>query len=363
MQAAPAPPNEDARLEELKSYGILDTLPEQAYEDISYLASRICGTPIALVSLIDEDRQWFKSRVGLDVAETPRDIAFCAHAILAPNEIFEVADATQDSRFSDNPLVTSDPSIRFYAGAPLVTSTGSALGTLCVIDRVPRVLTEEQRLSLQALSRQVMAQLELRRSVEELGAAAVERGNYARLLEEYQHKLEAANAELARESATDALTALANRRTLDRVLTDEWERSTRYGTELSLLMIDLDGFKAFNDRFGHRAGDDAIRGAARALEDYRRASDIAARYGGEEFAVVLPNTAPEGAHVVAERMRRAIEAASVEGRRVTASFGVASRVEGMGGVNDLVAAADGALFTAKQAGRNRVVRAAIAAGD
>lgn len=159
----PLLPSEEARLAELEDYAVLDTKPEQALDDITLLASEICETPIALISLIDKDRQWFKARVGVDVDETPRDLAFCAHAIWDPTEMMIVPDATQDARFSSNPLVMSEPSIRFYAGAPLLTQTGNALGTLCVIDRVPRQLTERQQRMMAALSRVVMEFLDLRR--------------------------------------------------------------------------------------------------------------------------------------------------------------------------------------------------------
>lgn len=163
--SAPIPENEEARLEELESYEILDTLPEQEFDDITYLASYICETPIALMSLVDRDRQWFKSSIGLDVPETHRDLAFCAHAVWDPSEILVVEDAASDHRFSNNPLVRNDPQIRFYAGAPLLTSKGNALGTLCVIDRVPREMSQEQLDSLAALSRMVMAHLEMRKAL------------------------------------------------------------------------------------------------------------------------------------------------------------------------------------------------------
>ena len=163
MRAA-LPANEGTRLEALRDLEILDTPPEEAYDDLALIASEICGTPISMISLVDSDRQWFKARVGMAAPETSRDLAFCAHAILQRG-LFVVADASEDPRFSDNPLVTTDPKIRFYAGAPLRTTDGHALGTLCVMDRAPRQLTEKQEEALRALSRQVEAQLELRRLV------------------------------------------------------------------------------------------------------------------------------------------------------------------------------------------------------
>jgi GAF domain-containing protein len=167
MKAAPVPQNEARRLKVLWQYEVLDTVPEEIFDDLSELAGAICEAPISLISLVDESRQWFKANVGLDRQETGRDISFCAHAILQPGT-FIVPDATQDDRFKDNPLVTGNPFVRFYAGAPLISPDGHALGTLCVLDKVPRELRPEQLNALRLLARIVISQLELRRHSREL---------------------------------------------------------------------------------------------------------------------------------------------------------------------------------------------------
>ena len=166
--------SETERLEALHRYRILDTNPEQAFDDLTLLASYVCETPIALITLVDADRQWFKSRVGITETETSRSISFCSHAIQQPG-LYIVADATSDEQFKENPFVTGEPGIRFYAGAPLVTPEGQALGTLCVLDRVPRTLTPAQVDALEALRRQVQAQLELRVNLIELERALARR--------------------------------------------------------------------------------------------------------------------------------------------------------------------------------------------
>lgn len=174
MLKAMLPANEPERLQALRRYEILDTAPEQEFDDIVLLASRICEAPIATISLVDENRQWFKSKVGTELKETSRDIAFCAHGILQA-DVFVVKDAAQDERFADNPLVTGESRVRFYAGAPLIAEGGQSLGMLCVNDHIPRELTDEQKQSLQALSRQVVAQLELRRKIRQLEQTIIDR--------------------------------------------------------------------------------------------------------------------------------------------------------------------------------------------
>jgi GAF domain-containing protein len=196
----PSSHHEKKRLKVLWQYEVLDTVPEEVFDDLTELAARICEAPIALISLVDEKRQWFKSKVGTAVNETSREISFCSYAITQP-DLFIVPDATLDSRFARNPLVTSEPKIRFYAGAPLITPDGYALGTLCVIDKVQRELRPEQAQALTILAHHVVSQLELRRRSRELGSARDGTERLKRELERARAQLGAANRELARHKA------------------------------------------------------------------------------------------------------------------------------------------------------------------
>ena len=277
------PSNETARLAALYESGLLDTAPEREFDDITLLASQICGTPIAIVSLIDRDRQWFKSRVGLDASETPREQAFCAHAILDPQVTMVIRDATEDKRFADNPLVTGDPNIRFYAGTPLLTRENLALGTLCVIDRRPRVLNKPQMAALEALGRQLSLRLELRRTTE---------------------LLQKANEELQNLSLTDELTGLYNRRGFFLHCEQQLKlyRSRQSERSLWLMVGDMDGLKSINDAYGHPEGSAAIKKLAEILTNTFRDADILARPGGDEFTALILNTLDEVAEKLPERL-------------------------------------------------------------
>jgi diguanylate cyclase (GGDEF)-like protein len=322
---------EDWRQEVLDGYGILDTPDEKAFDDITRLAAFVCETPTALISFVDRGRQWFKGRYGMEVRETPRVLSFCARAIETPEQVMVVPDATQDARFADNPLVTLSPKIRFYAGAPMVSPDGAALGTICVIDQAARELSAERVEALEILARQVVGLLELRRS---------------------HAALEAANAKLAAQSLTDPLTCIPNRRAFIARLAEEEARARRNGDPLSLLLIDVDHFKAYNDAFGHPAGDEALFAVGQMLNALARPFDFTARYGGEEFAMILPQTSRQTALAVAERLCETVAGAGIARRPLTLSIGVGA-IPPNRDAAELIRAADRALYQAKARGRNR----------
>jgi GAF domain-containing protein len=198
--SAPIPLNEVKRLKVLWQYEVLDTVPEEVFDDLTELAARICEAPIAMITLVDENRQWFKSKIGVTVKETSRDISFCAHAI-NQEDLFIVPDAAKDERFAASPLVISEPKIRFYAGAPLITPDGYALGTLCVIDKVPRELRPDQKQALRILARHVVSQLELRRHARELAAARQTGEKFKSEVDNLRAELAKARRELKRHKA------------------------------------------------------------------------------------------------------------------------------------------------------------------
>ena len=251
MPPAPLPENESQRLRSLRALDILDTPPEERFDRLTRVARRLFDTPIALMSLVDEDRQWFKSRPGLDFPQTPRDHSFCAHAILDEG-VFIVRDALRDERFRNNPLVRSFPEIRFYAGCPVRAPDGTALGTLCVIDHEPRDVEDEDVDALRDL---------------------------AGLAEQELKSLTLATS--------DDLTGLTNRRGFDAIATHTLALCHRVGRPATLLLFDLDDFKHVNDTRGHLAGDQVLKDFAEHLISTFRDSDVVARLGGDEFCVLL----------------------------------------------------------------------------
>jgi diguanylate cyclase (GGDEF)-like protein len=320
---APFPDDEDERLSVLKSYDILDTAPDEAFDRITRLASGILKTPIALVSLVDKDRQWFKSHHGLDAEETSREVAFCGHAILG-KDVLVVPDATNDPRFCDNPLVLDDPKIRFYAGAPLRTRTGHNLGTLCVIDTAPKDLDHFQRLMLQDLAAIVIDEMELRRL-----------------------------------ASTDPLTSALNRRHFMELAERELRGAKRYGYPVTVALLDVDRFKSINDSFGHSVGDAVLKELTAFCQQQIREHDIFGRYGGEEFVMVLPHADLAAAGTVLERLRARVAGMRLpvgpEGLGFTISIGASQVRPEDDGLRFAIDRADKALYGAKTAGRDRVI--------
>jgi diguanylate cyclase (GGDEF)-like protein len=267
MKMPDTPDNEEARLKALFSLDILDTDAEERFDRLTRLAKRMFNVPIALVCLVDRHRQWFKSCDGLNVRETPRDISFCGHAIFH-DQLFVIEDASQDERFVDNPLVLGYPHIRFYAGRPLRFIDGSNLGTLCIIDTQPRAMDKEDLEALEDLAE--LAEREL---------AAVQL------------------------ATLDELTKISNRRGFIVLAQKALKVCIRHSMPASLIYLDLNGFKAINDQFGHGVGDSALVSFAKALENFFRDSDVFARIGGDEFVILLTNTSAEKAQELIERFR------------------------------------------------------------
>lgn len=320
----PLPENEDRRVQALRSYAVLDTPPEVDFDALTRVAAHAFDTPAAVVGLMDADRLWFKSRLGLDVPELDRQIAFCAYAVMTPEAPLVVEDLSQDPRFRDNPLVAGPLHLRFYAGAPLVDAMGLVLGTIAVVDVRPRNFSPAQRSVLQDLATLVMRALEGRRRAILLGELAM----------------------------TDHLTGIANRLQFNHTLEAELAHTQRTGVPFSLLCLDLDGFKAINDAHGHAAGDEVLRVVALRLAAEVRAEDLLARLGGDEFGVIMRHSQQQTAETVARRMIATIATpitlAGGDVVRIGVSVGLSTCTEDVDSASVLMRQADSALYQAKQ---------------
>ncbi len=374
MRVASWPAKETLRLAKLQDYNILDTSAEPAYDDIAALAAHVCDTPAAFVSLIDANRQWFKAKIGADVNETPRNVAFCAHTIQQMG-VMIVEDAQQDPRFCQNPLVTGPPYIRFYAGAPLATPDGHNLGSLCVVDYQPRQLTVHQLSTLQVLSRQIMAQMELARHAHQLKLSneRLEQRVKARtsgltsalhLLLRNQTKLLKREAALRHSSLHDPLTGLPNRSYFLERLYQAIQLTHRQPDHLyAVWFIDLDNFKPVNDVLGHGVGDQVLKQVAAQIKKILRRSDLVARLGGDEFAVLLDDI-PNEAHAITAVKRlqeRLQQPFLIEGQKVfiSASIGITFSHSGYYQPEAALRDADTAMYQAKKRTKQRLSRRAF----
>jgi diguanylate cyclase (GGDEF)-like protein len=343
MIPPPLPPNEAERLATLRALRILDTPPEERFDRITRIAARLFDVPIVAVSLVDADRQWFKSCQGLAVRETSREISFCGHTILGEGMLV-VPDARLDPRFVENPLVTGEPGIRFYVGHPLAGPDGHPVGTLCLIDRRPRALTDHDQEALRDLAAMVVNELSVTTAI--------------------QHALrerEAEHAALKYRATHDALTDLPNRI----LFTDRLEQAIRTARRErmpgALLLMNLDRFKDINNTLGHTGGDLVLQQVGRRLRDLLRECDTVARLSGDEFAVLLPSADTDGAILVVRTILQALEAPCIlEGLplQVEASLGIVVYPDHGEEADSLLRRADVAMHAAKQAGSGYVVYAA-----
>lgn len=341
MQEPELPDDEDRRVFALHALQVLDTPPEERFDRLTRLARRAFHVPIALISLVDRERQWFKSALGIEARETPRSISFCGHALLG-DATFVVEDARNDERFHDNPLVVGPPHVRFYAGQPLYTEDGAKLGTLCLMDQKPRsVSTEDLELlrDLAAIAQSELQVVDLTR----LGLSIVkERDRFKR------------------QALIDPLTRLWTRAAMQDLILQELARARRDGGAVSVAFIDLDDFKRVNDAHGHMVGDGVLHAAAQRLRTSLRLYDSLARWGGEEFVALLPGCDLDlgmrtGERVVGDLAKATLEVGGTS-FALTASAGVASG-DGRSDVDALIAAANAAMHRAKHAGKNGVARA------
>jgi diguanylate cyclase (GGDEF)-like protein len=328
-QVCPIPANELQRLAALRAFEILDTAPELDFDALTRVAAHAFGTPMAVVALMDSERLWFKSKLGLDVPELDRNVAFCAHTVMRPRETLVVPDLRDDARFAANPLVAQAPHLRFYAGAPIVDAAGHALGTIAVLDAEPRGFSGAQREALVDLSTMVMTALSSRRRA----------------------------LDLERLALTDHLTGIANRAQFDQALAAELRHAMRSGEVFTVLCMDLDGFKDVNDGFGHAAGDETLCEVARRINQQVRLGDVLARLGGDEFAVVMRHGGQDDAAVLARRIVQAVQApitlSTGDTVGVGISIGMASYTDSVPSVSSLLARADQALYQAKRHNERR----------
>jgi diguanylate cyclase (GGDEF)-like protein len=312
--------DEAGRLAALLRYEVLDTPAEPAFDKITSLVKTIFNVPIAAVSLIDAHRQWFKSALGLNGSETPRDVSFCTHTIKTRAPMV-IENAALDPRFAANPFVVGEPFIASYLGVPLTTPDGYNIGALCGIDRVPRRFDDVQIEIMQSFAALVIDELELRSLVQ-----------------------------------FDQLTGAVSRRGFLAELDKAAARFSRHGRGSAVISFDLDHFKAINDTFGHPTGDAVLRGVGACCTGLTRAGDCFGRMGGEEFAILLPDTGDVEALEIAERVRHCIAALQIAHDppiRVTASFGIGLLDAAHPCMQAVLAEADLALYEAKRSGRNR----------
>ncbi len=327
--AVPLPPNEAARLTAARGYECFDSEPELEFDALTRIAAHAFAAPIAIVSMVDSDRVWHKSRLGWGVRELDRSQSFCAHTILSLLEPFVVENLSADERFRASPWVIEDPQLRFYAGAPVVDRANNALGTIAVLDVRPRAFSGSQRTALMDLSTTVMTTLQARRNA----------------------------LEIARHAMTDQLTKVGNRARLQQSIAIELSHARRHDQPFAVLSMDLDGFKHINAQHGHAAGDEVLCLVTERLSQLVRDGDTLVRLGGDGFAIVTRHCDKDEAAALAERIGKAIhEPMALAGGavvRIGMSTGIAVYTTTVSSVDMLLSQAEQALYRAKQRATGR----------
>ncbi len=351
MQTPAIPANESERIHALQASHLLDSEYEAIFDNLTALVSRIFDVPIVAISLVDADRQWFKSIFGLNVCQTGRDVSFCGH-VVADNNPLIVENTAQDARFADNPLVTEGPGIVFYAGVPLrftENKTRYTIGTLCIIDTTPRRLDAEQLKILKSFAYQVESLIEMRVPCLKFESLRDDLAADNVTFDVIQDNLK----KLRSLSDTDPLTNLPNRRSLERFVQTAWQQDKRKAN-IALMLIDLDGFKAVNDQFGHSDGDKLLVSVANHLKMLvRKNNDYIARYGGDEFVLVVFNLEKPALAVLLEKLKSAFRIKNNKLSSITISIGAVLTANKELSCQDLIQLADEQLYNAKNSGKNR----------
>ncbi len=345
---------EAARQAALDAYAILDSGPEQAFDDIVRLAVMLCGVSAASISLIDRDRVWFKAQIGVDQSQVSRELSLCNHAIDQPCRTLVIEDLDVDPIPAAKRRRLGGKPPRFYAGVPLLSPDGYALGTLSVADTEPRRLAAEQVEGLELLARQTQHLLELRRLMLEQGRLLSAREAAVEHAEQARAELQRLHEELRQSANRDPLTGLLNRAAMEELLAEAMKLEPADRSPYTLLLLDIDHFKMVNDVHGHLAGDHALRAVAEAVTASIRKSDVAVRFGGEEILVYMPDNALDGAAEVAYRIRERVAGAALP-FSITVSIGIAAGDPQRDSPEQTFDRADQALYRAKASGRDRVV--------
>lgn len=351
MQIPAIPSNEAERLHALHASLLLDSEYEAIFDNLTALVSKIFDLPIVAISLVDIDRQWFKSIYGLNVCETSRDISFCGHVIF-DNRPLIIENALNDERFADNPLVIGDPKIMFYAGVPLRFTHAEQtynIGTLCILDTRPRQLSDEQLKILKSFAYQVESLIEMRLPCLKFESLRDDLAADNVTFDVIQDNLK----KLRSLSDTDPLTGLPNRRSMEHFVQTAWQQDKRKNN-IALMLIDLDGFKVVNDQFGHSDGDKLLISVAKHLKELvRKNNDYIARYGGDEFVLVAFNLDENSLAVLLEKLKSAFKIKNEKLSSITISIGAVLTGNKEYSCQKLIQHADEQLYIAKKAGKNR----------